>query len=64
MRTTSASGARAAVPVPPSAIAVLAVKAEPLRGRFARLDRCARRWPFGFQVALVTKSGRKAASDC
>jgi hypothetical protein len=45
----------------PPAIAVLAVKAEPLRGRFASLDRSARRWPFGFQVALVTKSGRKAA---
>ena len=40
---------------------MLAVKAKPLRGRFASLDRCARRWRFGFQVALLTKSGPRAA---
>jgi hypothetical protein len=32
------------------AIAVLAVKGKPLRGRFAPLDRSARRWLFGFHV--------------
>jgi hypothetical protein len=36
---------------------VLAVKVEPLRGRFANLDRSARRWRFGFQVVVLAKSG-------
>jgi hypothetical protein len=41
---------------------VLAVKAEPLRGRYASLDRSARRWRFGFQVVLLTKSGHRPLS--
>jgi hypothetical protein len=39
------------------AIAVLAVKVEPLRGRCANLDRCARRWRLGLHVSLLSKSG-------
>jgi hypothetical protein len=43
------------------AIAVLAVKAEPLRGRFARLDGSARRWRFAGQILLVNDRGFHAA---
>jgi hypothetical protein len=38
------SGDGPSAPKPPPAIAVLAVKVKPLRGRFANLDGCARRW--------------------
>jgi hypothetical protein len=41
----------------PRAIAALAVKVEPLRASLANRGRSARRWRFGFQVVLLTKSG-------
>jgi hypothetical protein len=51
------------------AIAVLAFKAKPLRGRFASLDRSARRWPLASKSpcradpAQSPRSGRSAAEE-
>ncbi len=43
---------------------MLGVKAKPLRGRYARLDPCARRWRLARHGVLVSEAAQLNMGDC